>query len=68
MHSPEKQAATSALFAAALHCPSRAHTDAFNDYQATVMEPLRHDLRNASQQIVLEVLTLRACPTNVLSV
>lgn len=68
MHSPEKQAATSALFAAALHCPSRADTTAFNEYQATVMEPLRNDLRNASQQIVPEVLTDDACPTIVPSV
>ena len=57
MHSPEKQAATSALFTAAHHCPSRADTDAFNTYQATIMEPLRDNLRNASQRIVPEVLT-----------
>lgn len=43
-----KQDAIHALMRAANDCPSRIDTEAFNDYQDRVMEPLRNGIRRAA--------------------
>lgn len=43
-----KTEAIHALLAAAHHCPSRIDQEAFWEYQNTVMEPLRENIRQAA--------------------
>ena len=47
--SKAKRDAIHALLAAAHHCPGRLDQQAFWDYQNTIMEPLRENIRKAAE-------------------
>lgn len=50
----ERQAAVGALFAAALQAPSPIDGDAFDRYQADVLQPLRDRLAAAAARLNAE--------------
>lgn len=45
-----KRDAIHALLAAAHHCPGRLDQQAFWEYQKTIMEPLRENIRQAVKE------------------
>jgi len=50
MAASERVDAIHALMRAASDCPSRLNPEAFNEYQARVMEPLREAIRRAAEK------------------